>query len=86
MADVLTARLSEEIDAAELIRMWESQGLEVAVPEIVFNCWGRFISLRFQGGKTDPGFRKLKGLFEIAVRRYRPDCQIEWLERSAMAS
>jgi hypothetical protein len=81
--EIITARLSDEVSTPELSRMWESQRSEMMTPEIVIESKGNEVSLRFHAGKADPGFRKLKGLFEQAVRRYRPEVQVEWLETPA---
>ncbi len=83
MAEVIKAKLSEEVSQAELSRIWESQRAETMVPEIVFESAGHEVTLRFHAAKAEPGFRKLKALFERAVRRYRPACSIEWIEAPA---
>ena len=83
MANVITAQLSEPVGQAELSRAWESLRAEMMVPEIVITAEGRDISLRFHAAKADPGFGKLKRIFERALRRYRPDCHIDWAKSPA---
>src|SRR5262249_4616104 len=85
MAEIITARLSEEVSNPELSRMWESQRSENMAPEILMEARGNEVSIRFHPGKADPGYRKLKGLFEQAVKRYRPSVQVEWIETPALA-
>lgn len=63
--------------------MWESQRVETMVPEVVFEMTGREVTLRFHAARAEPGFRKLKAMFEQAVRRYHPGCAVEWLEAPA---
>jgi hypothetical protein len=83
MAEVIRARLSEDVSRAELSRIWESERAETTVPEIVFESAGREVTLRFHVGRAEPGYRKLKALFERVLRRYKPACSVEWIEAPA---
>jgi hypothetical protein len=83
MADILTARLSEAVSRPELSRMWESQRAELMIPEILIEVSENSVTLRFHAAKADPGYQKLKQLFERAVHRDRPNCRIDWEDTTA---
>jgi hypothetical protein len=89
MPEEITARLSDQISAPELSKMWESErttfnpgtgdGIDthILAPEIDILARGTDVILRFPPG-GEPGHRKLKNAFERAVHRYRPDVKVDW--------
>jgi hypothetical protein len=90
MSETLTARLSGPVSQAEVSLMWESErttftagtgdGIDTAIfaPEMVLHANRNEVTLTFPAGGNDPEHRKLKEAFERAVKRYRPELNIEW--------
>jgi hypothetical protein len=97
MPEILTARLNGPVSQAEASLMWESErttftagtgdGIDTSIfaPELVLRANGNEVTLSFPGGGNDPDHRKLKEAFERAVKRYRPELQVQWLDRTMSA-
>jgi hypothetical protein len=97
MPEVLTARFNGPVSQAEVSLMWESErttftagtgdGIDTSVfaPEMVLHASGNEVQLSFPSGGNDPQHRKLKEAFERAVKRYRPELKVEWLDRTMSA-
>jgi hypothetical protein len=92
MQDVIRARLNTSVPQPELSKMWESErttfttgtgdGIQtwLTAPEIVIESQDSEVTLRFHGGKDEPGHQKVKSAFERALRRYLPNVRIDWLD------
>src|SRR4051794_41877590 len=97
MPEILIARLNGPVSQPEVSLMWESErttftagtgdGIETSIPapEMVLEANGNEVRLSFPSGGPDPEHRKLKEAFERAVKRYRPELQVEWGEKVSRA-
>ena len=90
MPQLLTARLSGPVSQPELSLMWETERTRFnsgdgTGPELVLEAAGNDVRLSFPSGGADPEHRKLKEVFERAVKRYRPELKVEWNEQARIA-
>jgi hypothetical protein len=97
MPETLTARLNGPVSQAEVSLMWESErttftagtgdGIDTSVfaPEMALHANGNEVTLSFPSGGNDPEHTKVKAAFERAVKRYRPELQVEWADRTMKA-
>ncbi len=82
-ADAIDADLSCELTATDLAQIWEAERRltdQTNLPKLLFSLRGHRITIRFhpQHGRLS-GLAGVKIDFQRALRRGRPDCEINWL-------
>lgn len=77
--------------------MWESErtafttgteeGIDTSIfpPEMVIHVSGDEVTLSFLSGGDDSEHTRIKVAFENAVRRYRPELRVKWLDQTMKA-
>jgi len=75
----VSAELTCDVSSRDLIRLWEAERRLSNQPVLLITSDKRRLTLRFhpQHGPL-PSIENMKGAFQIALQRERPECQVKW--------